>query len=332
MNTAVPRFIPSWESAPKRTGKQCRHAYELDLDTGKWIEKRPMPGVAGRLAASAVALHDQVFIFGGYVIDSQGGETTVPDLNVFVPLQNRYYRGKDIPVPVDDAVIGLYRDRYIFLIGGWSSTVGKNGDAVRNVQVYDTEKDTWTKPRPFPAPPSSATPEPSSATPSSTLTEPTKIPTAVPNTFPPKNAGMGKIPQERRLHKNYLDQSPRPPGNARYRIAAGAGLAERKRSENLFHRRHRHSLQLQRHRLQRTPCRAFARDLRLQRLQRRMGDSRTDNSELASPTMDHRGLLVSREGLVTVGGIGKRPTGNCQGGCKTHWQEVTLPSRRTAEQ
>ncbi len=74
----------------------------------------PCRALAGRLAASAVALHDQVFIFGGYVVDSQGGETTVSDLNVFVPAQNRYYRGHDIPVPVDDAVVGLYRDRYIY--------------------------------------------------------------------------------------------------------------------------------------------------------------------------------------------------------------------------
>src|ERR1700675_1117475 len=32
-------------------------AYELDVSTGKWTEKRPVPGVAGRLAASAVALN-----------------------------------------------------------------------------------------------------------------------------------------------------------------------------------------------------------------------------------------------------------------------------------
>src|ERR1039458_3970102 len=128
-------------------------AYELNLDTGKWLEKRPMPGTAGRLAASAVALHEQVFIFGGYVVDDHGRETTVPDLNVFVPIENRYYRGKDIPVPVDDAVIGVYRDRYIFLIGGWSSTAGSKGDAVRNVQVYDTEKDMWFQATPIPGTP-----------------------------------------------------------------------------------------------------------------------------------------------------------------------------------
>src|ERR1700737_5443588 len=83
---------------PKKTWDAITNsAYEMDIATGKWTEKRPAPGVAGRLAASAVALHDQVFIFGGYVVDAKGGETTVSDLNVFVPVENRYYRGKDTP-------------------------------------------------------------------------------------------------------------------------------------------------------------------------------------------------------------------------------------------
>src|ERR1035441_4395218 len=55
-------------------------AYELDVKTGKWEERRRVPGVVGRLAASAVALGGQVFIFGGYVVDGQGQETTLPDL------------------------------------------------------------------------------------------------------------------------------------------------------------------------------------------------------------------------------------------------------------
>jgi len=59
---------------PKKTWDAITtSAYELDPGSGRWTEKRPVPGVAGRLAASAVALHDQVFIFGGYVVDAQGG-------------------------------------------------------------------------------------------------------------------------------------------------------------------------------------------------------------------------------------------------------------------
>ena len=134
---------------PKKTWDAVTaSAYELDIKTGKWSEKRPMPGVAGRLAASAVATSGQVFIFGGYVLDGDGHETTLSDLNVYVPFEDRYYRGKDIPVPVDDAVVGLFRDRYIYLIGGRSK-----GEAVRNVQIYDTQTDQWMQATPLPGTP-----------------------------------------------------------------------------------------------------------------------------------------------------------------------------------
>src|SRR5574340_297344 len=134
---------------PKKTWDVVTNrAFQLDLSNGKWEEVRPVPGVAGRLAASAAALKDQVFLLGGYTLDGQGGELTLPDLNVFVPIENRWYRGDDIPVPVDDSVIGVYRDRYIYLIGGWSQ-----GGAVRNVQVYDTEKNKWSQATALPGTP-----------------------------------------------------------------------------------------------------------------------------------------------------------------------------------
>src|ERR1700682_326509 len=49
---------------PKKTWDSiATSAYEMDLATGKWTEKRRVPGVAGRLAASAVELHDQLVLF-----------------------------------------------------------------------------------------------------------------------------------------------------------------------------------------------------------------------------------------------------------------------------
>src|SRR5260370_25956720 len=50
-------------------------AYEMDPGTGNWTEKRPVPGVAGRLAASAGTLHHQVLIFGGYLRAAKAGRT-----------------------------------------------------------------------------------------------------------------------------------------------------------------------------------------------------------------------------------------------------------------
>jgi hypothetical protein len=85
---------------------------------------------------------------GGFVVDKQGLELTVPDVNVYEPGARRWSRGKDIPVPVDSAVVGSARDHLVYLIGGRSA----NGP-VNNVQIYDLEKDTWTQATPFPGTP-----------------------------------------------------------------------------------------------------------------------------------------------------------------------------------
>ncbi|MGH9495139.1 MAG: Kelch repeat-containing protein [Candidatus Sulfotelmatobacter sp.] len=122
--------------------------YVLHFKSGKWVEERAVPGVAGRLAASAVGAKGEVFVFGGYVVDGQGEEFTIGDVNAYVPEDHRWYRAADMPVPVDSSVIGLSHDRYVYLIGGRS----KNGP-VNNVQVYDAEKDLWSDATPFPGTP-----------------------------------------------------------------------------------------------------------------------------------------------------------------------------------
>ena len=122
--------------------------YVLRLTSGKWVEGRAVPGVAGRLGSSAVGAKGQIFVFGGYVVDGQGVELTVADVNAYVPQDHRWYRAADIPVPVDSAVIGITHDRYIYLVGGRS----KSGP-VNNVQVYDVEKNTWSQGTPFPGTP-----------------------------------------------------------------------------------------------------------------------------------------------------------------------------------
>jgi N-acetylneuraminic acid mutarotase len=122
--------------------------YVLRLSSGKWAEGRAVPGVAGRLGSSALGAKGKVFLFGGYVVDGQGTEITVGDVNAYLPEERRWYRGEDIPVPVDSAVIGMNHDRYVYLVGGRS----KNGP-VNKVQVYDIEKNTWSQATPFPGTP-----------------------------------------------------------------------------------------------------------------------------------------------------------------------------------
>ena len=109
--------------------------YIMHLASGKWSEGRPVPGVAGRLGASAAGVKAVIILLGGYVVDGQGGEMTVADVNLYSPLDRRWYSGKEIPIPVDSAVVGVFRDRYVYLIGGRSNKL-----LVNNVQVYDEEK------------------------------------------------------------------------------------------------------------------------------------------------------------------------------------------------
>lgn len=131
----------TWDDISNKT-------FTLRLTSGKWSEGRPVPGVAGRLGASAAAAKGQIFLFGGYVVDGQGAEMTVGDVNSYVPEDHRWYRAADIPVPVDSAVIGVNHDRYIYLVGGRS----KNG-LVNKVQVYDAEKNAWSEATAFPGTP-----------------------------------------------------------------------------------------------------------------------------------------------------------------------------------
>ncbi|MFZ0796154.1 MAG: hypothetical protein WCA13_02795 [Terriglobales bacterium] len=299
-----PKIFSFMGIGPKKTWDAITtSAYEMDPGSGKWTEKRPVPGVAGRLAASAVALHDQVFIFGGYVVDAQGGETTVSDLNVFVPVENRYYRGKDIPVPVDDAVVGLYRDRYIFLIGGWSSSAdGGKGDAVRDVQVYDTDKDIWMQATPIPWPVFGHA--------GGILGD-----TIVYVDGAAKNRGglgpkylassdcwMGTIPRKGDITKITWTKLPPHPGNARYRIAAGAGPLEKRGGRIYFSGGtdtpyNYDGIGYDGRPAEPSPV-TFAFNVYTEEWE-------TIDQDAPEPTMDHRGLLVTRRGLVIVGGMEK---------------------------
>lgn len=134
---------------PRKTWDDITNkVYVLRLASAKWSEGRPVPGVAGRLGASAVGAKGKIFLFGGYVVDKDGKEITVSDVNGYVPEEHRWYRGSDIPTPVDQAVIGVTHDRFIYLIGGRA----RNGP-INLVQIYDVEKNTWSQGTPFPGPP-----------------------------------------------------------------------------------------------------------------------------------------------------------------------------------
>jgi hypothetical protein len=208
---------------PKKTWDDVTNqVYVMHLThSAKWHQGQPVPGVAGRLGASAAGAKAQVVLMGGYVVDAQGSEITVPDVNVYVE-QRRWNRGKDIPVPVDRAVSGVNHDRFVYLIGGRS----KNGP-VNNVQVYDVEKDSWSQATPFPGTPVFGL--------SGGLADDTIVivdgakagPAEGPSYVASDECWMGKI-DKKNPEKIEWTKLPAHPGTARFGIAGGGSGRDRK--------------------------------------------------------------------------------------------------------
>jgi N-acetylneuraminic acid mutarotase len=282
---------------PKKTWDAVSNTgYMIDseTDTGKWSEVHAVPGTVGRLAAAAVGAREHIFLFGGYVVDAQGGETTLPDVNVYEPITDHWLRAEDIPVAVDDAVAGAYRDRYIYLVSGWSKT-----DAVRDVQVYDAEKNKWSKATPIPGTPvfghagalvgdtivyiGGAYKNPAGGQPKYVASD---------------ECWMGKIDHHDRS-KIQWTKLPSHPGTARYRIAAGGSEKDQKiyfsgGTDNPYNY---DGIGYNGVAAEPSPV-TFAFNLR-------SGKWETINENTAQPSMDHRGLLVLPGALVILGGMEK---------------------------
>jgi N-acetylneuraminic acid mutarotase len=282
---------------PKKTWDAASNsAYMLDpdADTPKWVEVRSVPGTVGRLAATAVGTREHIFLFGGYVVDAQGGETTLPDVNTYEPLTDRWFRAEDMPVAVDDSVAGAYRDRYIYVVSGWSKT-----DAVHDVQVYDAEKNKWSQATPTPGTPVFGH---AGAVVGDTIVYidgAYKNPAGgKPKYVPSDECWMGKIDHHDRS-KIQWSKLPNHPGTARYRIAAGGSEKDEKiyfsgGTDNPYDY---NGVGYNGAPAEPSPV-TFAFNVRTSKWE-------TINEHLPQPTMDHRGLLVLPEGLVIVGGMEK---------------------------
>lgn len=133
-------------------GKQhtdiTRAAFAWSAGNSSWRTIAPVPGSEGRLAAKAVTVDGSVYVIGGYTVAPDGSEVSTPGVHRLHRHGGGYSRAADMPVPVDDTVGLVYRDRYILLISGWHDHA--NVDAV---QVYDTESNRWTRATSYPGPP-----------------------------------------------------------------------------------------------------------------------------------------------------------------------------------
>ena len=123
--------------------------YVMHLSSGKWYEGHSVPGVLGRVNATAASARGRIIVLmGGFMVDAKGTERQVSDVNVYEATLREWSRGKDLPIAVDSAVAGVMHERFVYLIGGRSAT-----GPVNNVQMYDVEKNTWSDATPFPGTP-----------------------------------------------------------------------------------------------------------------------------------------------------------------------------------
>ncbi|GAB4184345.1 MAG: hypothetical protein Tsb002_07250 [Wenzhouxiangellaceae bacterium] len=111
-----------------------------------WQPLPPLSGNSGRLAAQLIVVAGEFWFFGGYTVAEDGAEVSTPDVIRVRPHSDSPYQAMpSMPVPVDDAVILGYQDRYIYLISGWHD-VGN----VNLVQVFDTQTHQWSQAEPWP--------------------------------------------------------------------------------------------------------------------------------------------------------------------------------------
>ena len=109
-----------------------------------WTELAPVPGGTGRLAASAVTAAGAAWLFGGYTVAEDGSEKSIPGVYRIRPGESELQWVTDMPVPVEDSVLLVYQDRYIYLVSGWHDLGNVN-----LVQVLDTQTLSWKQATPL---------------------------------------------------------------------------------------------------------------------------------------------------------------------------------------
>lgn len=134
---------------PGKTWKDITAAGHLLAPGGDaWQALPALPVAEGRLAASAVSVGDSVLVLGGYTVAADGHEVSTPEVFRMTRPEHGWRRVADMPVPVDDAVAGVYRDRWVYLVSGWHDLGNVN-----LVQVLDTRDGTWAQATPYPGEP-----------------------------------------------------------------------------------------------------------------------------------------------------------------------------------
>ena len=203
-----------------RSGKSWQDissgAAVLEPGEKEWTELSPVAGESGRLAASAVSVGGAAWLFGGYTVAVDGSEKSIAGVYRIRPGESDSQWVTDMPVPVEDAVLLAYQDRYIYLVSGWHDLGNVN-----LVQVLDSRTMQWSQATPWPGAPVFGHSGGISAA-QMLVCDGVRIQYPAddsPRKFLPSNeCWMGKIDGEnhRRIHWQSI---PAHPGVARYRMA-----------------------------------------------------------------------------------------------------------------
>lgn len=268
-------------------------ANALNVGYDKWTTIRPVPG-PGRLGASAASAREQVFVLGGFVPDQSGSQAIVADVSVYDPIGLRWYRGPDLLTEARDAAVGVFRDRYIYIIGGFT----KNGPT-NAVQMYDVQTQRWQQATPLAGSPvfghAGAVVGDSIIYIDGAVRNPDG---AKPAYVASNECWIGKI-DHRHPERIAWSKLPLHPGDARYRIASGGSDKDGRAyfaggSANIY--------DYDGVGPDGTPAepsaQVFAYNLKSNAWE-------TIPVKDIAPTMDHRGLAVTSDGLIVVGGMGK---------------------------
>jgi N-acetylneuraminic acid mutarotase len=132
----------------KTAGDVSNYSARFDINNNSWEEIPVVPDEIGRLGSTAEFTNGHIYIFGGYTVADDGSEVSTQEVFKYDPLANTYEQVADMLLPVEDAVSLVYEDRYIYLVSGWNNT-----NNVSNVQVYDTQTNSWSHATPYPGPP-----------------------------------------------------------------------------------------------------------------------------------------------------------------------------------
>ncbi len=114
-------------------------SYKLNVLTGEAERIQNLPDTLGKIASAASRINDTIYIIGGYHVFEDGSEKSSDRVHRYLISENRFMEdGAPIPIPIDDQVQMIYKNRYIYVITGWSDK-----ENIPAVQIYDAEEDRW---------------------------------------------------------------------------------------------------------------------------------------------------------------------------------------------